>query len=802
MEKPQTISFKREYDGQAVGTRFYEGKKKVNIYFTKKVLILFAISILLGRASILDGLAPFGVAFFIALLAKDKRYGFLGFGVVVGILSTGAQVSLLKYCTILAFSWMVFYFLREKIQSKVFLIGFTAAITVFFAGMIYLAATNIYVYDIFMLGFESVVVFVFVYIISYSLPIIMQKSNRKILSNEELICIAIAGAVAVSGLADVGIAGYSVKNIFGILLTLIFAYNGGASVGASVGITIGIITSMSTIGTPTVIGIYGFSGLLAGIFKDLGKIGAGIGIVLGNAILTFYINGSSEIIIRYQEILAALILFMIMPKSFSAYMRKFVNSTANAIQLDRVYSERIKEITFSQLKEYADAFSELAVTYGNILEKTKIVEQGEVADMVDQVVSKVCNQCGMCRGCWQNNFYQTYNGVVDVIGLLESSGKITSDRVPESLRKRCIRLDELIRAIHDIFEIYKIHFNWQKRLFEGRLLVADQFKGVSEIIGNLAKDINNKVEFKTEVEDALYAAFDREGFSVDKATVLVKENQKFEIEIEKRPCFDRKQCDTKIRPIVSKVIGREVIRKNNHCMVSNGDKECIFKLIEAPKYRTMQGVARVSKNNGNICGDSYSFVELEDGKCMMALSDGMGSGERAAKESTATVTLMEQLMEAGFEKDIAIKTINSILMLKSSEEIFATMDLSIMDLYSGKVEFVKIGAASSFIKLADGNVEIIKSSSLPIGILNKVDIESFDKKLSNGDFVIMMSDGILDADKNLEDKEKWVVDLLKEINSRNPQFIADELLRAAYEKYGNLIEDDMTVLVSKIWETR
>jgi stage II sporulation protein E len=225
-----------------------------------------------------------------------------------------------------------------------------------------------------------------------------------------------------------------------------------------------------------------------------------------------------------------------------------------------------------------------------------------------------------------------------------------------------------------------------------------------------------------------------------------------------------------------------------------GDDKCVFVLEEAHKYRIATGVARVAKDNRWICGDNYSFLDLEDGKHMIALSDGMGSGEKANKESKVTINILEQLMGAGFEKDLAIKTINSILVLKSSDEIFSTMDLSMVDLYTGKVEFVKIGAASSYIKRKNGEVEPIKSTSLPIGILNNVDIETFGYKLDEGDFVIMMSDGISDADK-----EGWVLDFLKNNKSRNPQDIADKLLDEAIVKYDNEIKDDMTVLVSKMW---
>ncbi|TCO71357.1 stage II sporulation protein E [Marinisporobacter balticus] len=799
VDKINAITYTRAYSGQAkINGR--EKKKLGNLRISKNTILLIVMALLLGRASILGGLAPFGIAFYISLIMKDRKYGYLGFFVLFGNITVAENANISKYCIALALSFMIFSYIRSKIRFHIFSIATISSLTMFLSGLIYILATDFYMYDLFMEGFEALVVFVFVYILSYAIPVVIQKTNRKILSNEELICVAILAAVVVSGLSNVVVAGYKIENVFGILLTLIFAYNGGPSVGASVGITIGIITSMSSIGTPIVISIYGFSGLLAGIFKDLGKIGSAIGMILGNAILTFYINGSTEVLIQFEEIITSFVIFMVMPKGMMQHMEKFLNF--NDLQSDKTYSNRIQKIAYHRLKEYAQAFSQLAVTYGNIAEKNKMVDQNDIANMIDEVADKVCHNCGMCRSCWHNNFYGTYNDVVDVITCLENYGRMESNKIPNNLKKRCIKLDTLIRMINDRFEVYKIHYEWQKKLFESRQLIAEQFEEVSNIIDDLSKEINMKVDFRTEVEDALYVAFDKEGIAIEQVTVLEMESGKFEIEIEKRSCFDRKQCDEKIAPIVSKTIGREVVRKNQHCKTDEKKGMCLFTFVEAKKYKVATGVARISKDDRGICGDSYSFIELLDGQYMMALSDGMGSGERAAKESQTTVSILEQLMEAGFKKDIAIKTINSILVSKSSEETFSTMDLSMIDMYTGKVEFVKIGAASSFIKRANGEIEVIRSTSLPIGILNNIDIESFGQRLNKDDCVIIMSDGVLDADQNIEEKEKWVTDTLKKLNSKNPQGIADKLLDIAIEKYGNKIADDMTVMVSKIWESR
>lgn len=801
IERFQIVTGKKS-KGLQGKTLLWNDRRLFGTGLNKNTIVIILLALLLGRASILDGLAPFGIAFYAAMLSREKGYGYLSLLIMVGLLSAQHAGEWVKYGSVMVLCWIIFNYCREKKPLSTLGTASIASLIMFVVGAIYIFFSGFYAYDLFMISFESTVVFVFVYILSYALPILVQRTNRKKLSNEELICIAISAAIAITGLSNIGIWNYQLKNILGILLTLVFAYLGGASVGASVGITIGIITSMSTIGTPAVIGIYGFSGLLAGIFKDLGKFGSAVGIILGNAILTFYINGSTEVILQFEEILAAILLFFVMPKGVMQYIEKFTNGGVGAAAWDRSYSERMQQVNYERLQEYANAFSELASTYDQVSVKERMIDQQELASIVDQVVNKVCSQCGMCRSCWKNGFYDTYNGIVDLIAQLEASGTLVADRLPQCLKRRCIRIETLLQAVRDIFERYKIHYKWERKLFENRQLLAEQFRGVSQIFNELITKISEDITFRTEIEDAVYIAFDKAGLDIDRVTVMERSGGKFEIDIERRACYDRKQCDDKIAPLVSSVIGREVIRQNQRCTSLKDSNRCLFKLVEAEKYKVATGVSRISKDHRSICGDNYSFTHLKDGMYMVALSDGMGSGEKAAKESLTTITLLEQLLEAGFNRELAIRTINSILVSKSSEEIFSTIDLSMIDLYSGKLEFIKIGAAPSFIKRTNGEIEIIKSTSLPVGILNNVDIESFGKRLNNGDLIVMLSDGVLDADKHMDEKENWILATLGSLDSRNPQFIADALLDLAISKYGNRVEDDMTVLVSKIWESK
>ncbi len=182
----------------------------------------------------------------------------------------------------------------------------------------------------------------------------------------------------------------------------------------------------------------------------------------------------------------------------------------------------------------------------------------------------------------------------------------------------------------------------------------------------------------------------------------------------------------------------------------------------------------------------------------MMLSDGMGSGSEAFEESETVIELLEQFLEAGFREEPAIKLINSVLVLRTENSMSSTVDLCVVNLCAGTCEFVKVGAATTFIK-RDHFVESISSNSMPAGILNQVDYDSKSKKLYDGDYVIMVSDGVIDCVED-EDKEGYFIDFIKNIPFKSPQEIANAILSAALEKHGYVPADDMTVLVTGIWK--
>ena len=177
----------------------------------------------------------------------------------------------------------------------------------------------------------------------------------------------------------------------------------------------------------------------------------------------------------------------------------------------------------------------------------------------------------------------------------------------------------------------------------------------------------------------------------------------------------------------------------------------------------------------------------------------MGSGAEAALQSEATISILKRLLESGFDRESAVRTVNSVLLARSVEESFATIDLAVFDLHKGQLELIKVGAAPTYIKRGREVVRI-DSACLPIGILSSIEIESTSRKLADGDIVVMVTDGLTQLRRSGGPaiRGDWIARMLQRLQTTDPEEIAYELLCRAREINFNQVEDDMTVLVLKV----
>ncbi|WP_051585947.1 SpoIIE family protein phosphatase [Caldanaerobius polysaccharolyticus] len=321
--------------------------------------------------------------------------------------------------------------------------------------------------------------------------------------------------------------------------------------------------------------------------------------------------------------------------------------------------------------------------------------------------------------------------------------------------------------------------------------MVQQFKGISRILNNLAGDMEAEVEFLDDLEESIRVELDKLGFDV-KDVYAIRKGERLEVKILKKVCYGDKECFKHIIPIVSRCVGRKMVQVCGKCDIDRDLRTCCLKLEEADRYNVVTAVVSTSKESVN--GDNFSFSQLPYGQYMIALSDGMGTGEKAARESKLALRLIERFIKAGFAEETAVKCVNSLMALRNMD-CFTTLDICLFDKYTGDAEFIKMGSSSTFIKKGE-KVEVIHSCELPVGILSDVSVSVKNSALKEGDILVMVTDGVLDAN-DLIKREQWLKQLLMEIDG-TPQEIAQKISDETLKITGGRVKDDMTVMVSKI----
>ena len=237
--------------------------------------------------------------------------------------------------------------------------------------------------------------------------------------------------------------------------------------------------------------------------------------------------------------------------------------------------------------------------------------------------------------------------------------------------------------------------------------------------------------------------------------------------------------------------------KENRLVVN--DEFHQYSFSQEARFRILHGISRYNKDNKEVSGDNFMISQLECGKTVAALADGMGTGKKAFFESQAVIELMEQCLNAGFDEKTSIDMINMAFSAAEYAENPVTVDMSIINRNLGVLTCIKMGAASTFIK-RENWVEIIKSTTLPIGVLEQVDYDCTEKKLYDGDYVVMLSDGILE---NLPfiNKEEKMVEIINSITLKAPEAMAGEILKKSLEYNEMMAKDDCTVIVMGLFDT-
>ena len=784
-------------------------KKKIDL-FTNVLQIknvpIYIISLMIAMVGITGDISPFSVSILGACIVNSiPLLGVVLFSSIGSCIKFGIS-GLLEYILTALVLIITMFIIKPRYNDDEKNEKIRLSKNIFIATMIIELAkvgmAGFTLYDILSIISFSIIAVVFYKIFVNSVVVIRDFSDKKAFSIEEILGASLILAIAVGAFGNFSIFGFSLRNILSILIVLILGWKNGVLVGTTAGVTIGVTLGVITSSDPIMVAAYAISGMVAGVLNRFGKLGVIIGFCLGNVVLAYVSNGYTVELIHFKEILIASIGLLAVPKSIQINIEEFMgNSKLLPVFPDRALNKS-KE-TAERLNNVSDTIQEMAKSY-KIEENT--IEEEPIQSNKDIFISELLDNL---KGYENNMLYEdmtnTEGQIVDeIFKLLIDKQEITREQLLEIFAK-CNsyivgfddkkiseyledNISQMVRVINMSYKISKSSFVWKKKFEENKKNIENQLQGVSKAISSIAenieKNIKNEELFNNEKRQIIELLKQRE---IEIQEISIQKEDRFLIEI-----YMQKSNNTDIE-YIEKIL-TEVLKEK---IVFNIDASIGTRLnfLSDDKYVMAIGNAETTKSNSSISGDSILNIRLKDGKYLVAISDGMGSGKDARKSSDKALKMLENLLLSGFDKKTSLELINSSL-INQNEEIFATLDIAIIDLYTGNIEFIKSGACPTYIK--NGNkVQIIKANSLPAGIINDAGLQSFDIDIVSGEIMLMCTDGILDSNIEYKNKELWLKYLLEDIETNNTKKVADLVLNEAVDNNYGVAKDDMSVVVCK-----
>ena len=773
-------------------------------------IIVYILSFLIATVKIDDSITPFGMAIFAAACGSTVPAGIVLITTLIATLVNFGVNELLTYTlTVLVFVLSVIV-LKPRIDENrnergrlgknlLFSIVVVQAVKIFMGTVI--------VYDVVMALVMAVITYIFYKIFVNSLKVIEEFNEKKVFTIEEVIGATVLVSIAAVALTNYRVYGLSISNIIAIFLVLVLGWKNGILVGSTTGVSIGIVLGIIGVITPMQVLSFAVCGLISGALSRFGKLGVAIGFLVGNTVISYLSTGNSVQIVQLQEILIASIGLIFVPRYIEINIENLIGNTKLLAPVSNNRLADNRDVS-KKLSGISDTISEMIKSYG-ITEEAEIYEELEGINnsremFVEDFLSNI--------DAFPNNFLyedliDVQNGIIediyvelvqkgeitdkDLISVFEKKNNFIVDSEENDLIK--MDIDQIVRIVNRTYRVNELNFAWRKKIQDNKQTISKQLNGVSKAITEIAENITKPKEEKYMSKEKIISEMLMQK-EIEASEIKIKQNRsgKYFIEIFLPEVLQKEKIQF-IENVLTKVCKEKIVfrKDSKHLDLEN----YMLKYSSEDKFTMQMGVSKIPKSGNNISGDSDIEIKLDDDKCLLAISDGMGSGTDARKSSQIVVKMLKKLFAVGFEKEDSLELINSTVKL-SNEEIYSTMDATVLDLYSGCAEFIKNGAVKTYIKNKN-NIQEVVSNSLPLGILNHVDFTVYDKDLNDGDIIVMCSDGIIESNQQ-EDDDKWFVKLLKNISTNNVQKMADIILNEAIDNNYGIAKDDMTVIVTKV----
>lgn len=516
----------------------------------------------------------------------------------------------------------------------------------------------------------------------------------------------------------------------------------------------------------------------------LNRYAAGLSTVIVDVILSYFLDlhGSFSTLV-FVPTLCSVVVFFAIPTSVYNYLKYCVCGNYERY-LGKSVVKKLSMYTAKKLYRLSDIFLSMKNAFFSMSMGAVSAEEAQSA-IVKQCCENVCKSCPENTNCWRQNIAETEQSMLQIATCAVKRGKCTILDVPQNLSLKCGRVSTLLAEINVQCKSYREYADRVEQVNNGKLLLGEQLGGVSELLTQLAADCKGKVTYSSAKEKELVERLVFHNILTCGAVIMEQAGSVSVI-----LTVAKKDVDTgAISQIVSKLLGQTVMVEK----VENTESSSWVNIYMSvkPRFLVSFGVSSVAKEGSEISGDTHSVMKTDNGKCIIALCDGMGSGNKAEQMSATAIGLVEDFYRAGFDSDTILSCVNHLLV-GSGNETFCAVDICVLDMTNGLVDFIKLGAPVGLVK-SSGTVEIVNGSSLPLGVLDEMKPSITKKALAEGDSVVLMSDGVTDCfnDPNA------LAAIFAETTCTNPQSVAEIILNRATKLCGKP-KDDMTVVVAKL----
>lgn len=737
----------------------------------------FMLGSVLAAGEIFGGFAPFGVGFVACSGSGTDGLGAL-LGAALGYLVFRGFTGGIRYAAacVLVFS-VAFAFYDVKLYRKSWFMPLMAAGMDAITGFVYLSDARwspgqvvFFLTEVLLAGASA-----YFYRLAFA-PWRKKKQEETVLTTRQTVSLFFLLGTLLMSLAGITFLGdLSVGRTLAILLVLAVGYAGGLGCGAAAGVAAGLGMDLASGLSPFYTMAYGFSGFLTGAGWKQGRLFVAITYVVSNAAAVLWTwEGEPRISGLYEAFMAS-VLFMLLPEG---WLRQLSARLSHEGEGDT--ARRAGEYVKKRLEDTAKAFRCLRDDL-----RTALPQRGpndaDPSAVFDRAAERVCRRCALRGTCWEHDYVSTYNALNDALPAMMERGKGESGDFPGWFASRCIQFPAFLRSANEELIALRYRRQYQARLRESRGAVYRQYETLAEVLTAAAVELSTELTPDPGREKRLRQHLAGLGLEGEAAVYYDGAGHlRIELTGEGMEKLDNPQELQRLSDLMGlplRGMGME-------------EGRCVF--VQAEPLMAVAGITARRREGQRESGDTGTWFKREDGSLFVLLCDGMGSGQAAHRESALAVRLLEEFLRSGMTSDAALRTVNSALALKNEETgAFTTVDLLRIDLYTGEGEVCKLGAAPTYLR-RKGVVSRLSGASLPAGLTTEgamgPDVSRL--KLGPGDCVLMLSDGVADAEE-----DQWVRDLLSAFDGQSPKDLARMVMEESEKRVG--AADDRTALV--IW---